>query len=114
VNSLLENSCDASGRSFKVIRLLSPRRRYWNGNPENFAACYVNAYVANGAVIGARFGDAERDEAAQKTFAKVFPGREIVMLQIDTIANGGGGVRCLTQPMPTPGCDVKLEEKHDS
>jgi agmatine deiminase len=109
--SVLENSCDATGRSFEVIRLLSPRRRYWNGNPENFAACYVNAYVANGAVISARFGDAERDEAAQKAFAKAFPGREIVMLQIDAIADGGGGVRCLTQPMPTLGCEAKLEGK---
>jgi agmatine deiminase len=96
----LEKSCDANGRSFKVIRLLSPRRRYWNGNSENFAACYVNAYVANGAVIGARFGDPERDEAAQKVLAEAFPGRDIIMLQIDAIANGGGGVHCLTQPMP--------------
>ena len=98
---LLENSRDAEGGKFKVVRVLAPRRRYWKGDPETFARCYLNAYVANGAVIGARFGDAERDEAARKALATAFPGREIVILKIDHIANGGGGVHCLTQPMPT-------------
>ena len=65
-----------------------------------FAACYLNAYIANGAVIGARFGDAERDEAACKALARAFPRREIIMLRIDAIANAGGGVHCLTQGMP--------------
>jgi len=59
--------------------------------------------IANGAVIGARFGDAERDEAARNALAEAFPGCEIVMLQIDAIAAGGGGVHCLTQRMPTDG-----------
>ena len=60
----------------------------------------ANAYVANGAVIAARFGDPERDEAARQALAKAFSRREIVMLRIDNIANGGGGVHCLTQPVP--------------
>jgi len=51
-------------------------------------------------VIGAKFGDAERDEAARKALAIAFPGRKIIMLRIDAIASGGGGVHCLTQPMP--------------
>ncbi len=98
--ALLENARDADGRKFKVMCILAPRQRYWMGDPQNFAACYVNAYVANGAVIGARFGDDERDEAACRVLAKAFPGRETVMLRVDAIANGGGGVHCVTQPMP--------------
>ncbi len=98
--ALLENARDANGRKLKVVRVLAPRRRYWRGEPESFAPCYLNAYVANGAVIGARFGDAERDDAARKALAKTFPGREIFMLRIDNIANAGGGVHCLTQGMP--------------
>jgi agmatine deiminase len=97
--ALLEEARDVNGRKLKVMHVLAPRKRYWKGDPESFAPCYLNAYVANGAVISARFGDPERDEAAQEALAEAFPGREIVMLNINYIANGGGGVHCLTQPM---------------
>jgi agmatine deiminase len=50
-------------------------------------------------VIGARFGDPERDEAARKALAKVFRKHQVVMLTINHIANCGGGIHCLTQPM---------------
>lgn len=100
---LLEGASNADGHKLKIVRVLSPRRRYWKRKPESFAACYLNAYVANGAVIGAKFGDIERDEAARKALANAFPGREIMMLRIDAIANGGGGVHCVTQGMPDMG-----------
>jgi agmatine deiminase len=99
--ALLMNATKADGGAFQVARVKSPRRRYWQGDPETFAAAYLNAYIANGAVVGARFGDAKRDAAAKRALAKAFPGREIVMLKIDHIADGGGGIHCLTQPMPT-------------
>jgi agmatine deiminase len=98
--ALLENAKLGRGRMLKVIPVRAPRSRYWNGDPELFAVAYLNAYVANGAVVGARFGDPGRDEAARRTLAHAFPGREIVMLRIDHIAEGGGGIHCLTQPMP--------------
>jgi agmatine deiminase len=100
----LENEHDAFGRQFNVKRVFAPRRQYWQGNfnPRTFAPCYLNVYVANDAVIGACFGDPERDEAAKDALARAFPGRSIEMLRIDHIAAGGGGVRCLTQPMPKP------------
>jgi agmatine deiminase len=98
--ALLEAARDPDGRKFKVVRVKSARRRYWKYKSETFAASYLNAYVANGAVIGAKFGDAERDEVARKALARAFPGRETVMLRIDAIANAGGGVHCVTQGMP--------------
>lgn len=101
--AILERATSADGRAFKVTRVRAPRRRYWTSDADTFAPCYLNAYAANGAVISARFGDAERDKAAHRALAKAFPGREIVMLRIDAIAEGGGGVHCLTQPMPVKG-----------
>lgn len=98
--SLLENTSDADGRRLKIVRVLAPRQRYWKGDSETFALCYLNAYVANGVVITARFGDPERDEAAKNVLARAFSKREIVMLRIDAIADGGGGIHCLTQPTP--------------
>lgn len=97
---LLRSACDADGRKSKIVPVLSPRRRYWKRKSQTFAASYLNAYIANGAVIGAKFGDDERDEATRKALARAFPGREITLLRIDAIANGGGGVHCVTQQMP--------------
>jgi agmatine deiminase len=96
----LEQATDAVGQTLDVERIRAPRRRYWRSCGEMFAPCYLNAYVANGAVITGRFDDVERDEAAQNALEAAFPGRDVVMLQIDHIAAGGGGVHCLTQPMP--------------
>lgn len=95
----LEDAEDAGGRRLKVARVRSPRKRYWRYCGELWSPCYLNAYVANGAVITACFGDHERDEAAKCALTMAFPDREIIMLRIDHIANGGGGIRCLTQPM---------------
>lgn len=108
--ALLENTHDADGRKLKLVRVKSARRRYWKGDPESFAASYLNVYVANGAVIASQFADPERDEAARNALAEAFPGREIAMLRIDSIANGGGGVHCLTQPMHYS----KFGMKHES
>lgn len=99
---LLENSRDVYGRRLRIERVLAPRKRYWRFKGNTFAPCYLNAYIANGAVIGACFGDSERDKAAKDALARAFPGRSIEMLRIDHIAAGGGGVHCLTQPMPKP------------
>jgi agmatine deiminase len=97
---LLKNARTARGRKLKVERVPAPRKRYLRGDPSSFAASYLNVYVANGAVIGPAFGDSERDELAGKTLAGAFRGREIILLRIDAIAAGGGGIHCLTQPMP--------------
>lgn len=96
----LEKARDAAGRTLAVESIRAHRKRYWKCQSEMFAPCYLNAYVANGAVITGRFGDDERDEEAKAALTNAFPGRDVVMLKIDHLAAGGGGVHCLTQPMP--------------
>lgn len=98
--AMLEHAKRADGQRLTVKRVHAPRWRFFKGDVAPFAASYLNAYVANGAVIGARFRDPERDLAAQDALREAFPGREIIMLRIDAIARGGGGIHCLTQPMP--------------
>ena len=98
--ALLKTSRRAADRRLKVLSVRGPRPRYWRGTSDSFAAAYLNAYVANGAIVTARFGDRQRDAEARRTLASAFPGRRIVMLRIDHIADGGGGIHCLTQPMP--------------
>jgi agmatine deiminase len=96
----LEHTQDASGRKIKVEQVRASRKRHWKFRGPYWAPCYLNAYVANGGVITASFGDAERDDAAKDALKLAFPGRDVIMLRIDHIANGGGGIHCLTQPMP--------------
>lgn len=100
--ALLGDTCDADGRPFRIVTVQAPRQRFWRGrgDPNHFAPCYLNAYVANDAVIAGRYHDQERDAAARHALAAAFPGREVIQLEIDAIANGGGGIHCLTQSMP--------------
>jgi len=83
---LLHRARDAHGRALKVRRV--------GGQG------HLNAYVANGAVIAARSGNRKRDAAAMKALGRAFPGRKVVMMRIDCLYQGGGGIHCLTQPMP--------------
>lgn len=66
----------------------------------DFVASYANFYVCNGAVIAAQFGDHEADEIARKNLNRIFPDREIVMLNVDALGEVGGGIHCATQQMP--------------
>ena len=68
----------------------------------DFVASYVNYYVCNGAVIGAEFGDRSTDGIARDALARHYPGREIVMLNVDPLGELGGGIHCATQQMPAP------------
>ena len=96
----LEAARDHRGDQFEVVRLKRPR---WDRMPErgpDFAASYVNAYFPNGGIVMPRFGDAERDDAARDLFAQLEPSRRIVQLDVDQIAEGGGGIHCCTMQIP--------------
>jgi agmatine deiminase len=98
---LLKQARDASGRRLNVELITAPRKRRWRFRGPNWAPSYLNAYLANGAVITASFGDRERDEMAVDVLQRSFPGRAIRMLRINHVASGGGGIRCLTQSVPS-------------
>ena len=48
-----------------------------------------------------KFGDHRADEAAHQVIAQAFPDRRVVQLRIDAIAEGGGGIHCITQQQPS-------------
>lgn len=89
------------GTDPNIRYIYPPRTKYLKSTSEMFAPAYLNAYPANGAVIMASFGDPQRDEIAGQEIANAFPDRAVVQLRINSIAEGGGGIHCLTQPMPT-------------
>lgn len=96
----LEAARDSRGEPLEVIRLNRPR---WEEMPErgpDFAPSYVNSYFPNGGIIMPRFRDEIRDEAARALFAELMPDRRIVQLDIDHIAEAGGGIHCCTMHVP--------------
>jgi agmatine deiminase len=98
--NILRAATDAHGRSLNIAVLTTPTtiRNTWAN--DDFAAGYVNFYLCNGGVIVPEFGDRRGDRAAQDTLARLFPHREIVALNIDALAAGGGGIHCATQQEP--------------
>ena len=99
---LLRGATDAQGRRLELQVLTAPERVRPAFESPEFAAGYVGFYVCNGAVIAQQFGDAAADEAALVTLQRAFPGREVLQLNVDGIAAGGGSVHCATQQEPVP------------
>ncbi|MDO9322532.1 MAG: agmatine deiminase family protein [Pseudomonas sp.] len=94
----LELASDAQGRRFELIELYEATDAV-DTEAEVFCASYTNFYIANGAIIMPAYGIAADQEAAA-VLAKAFPGREVVPVQINHLAHGGGGVHCITQQQP--------------
>ncbi|MFK0377915.1 agmatine/peptidylarginine deiminase [Pandoraea sp. NPDC090278] len=97
---ILRQATDASGRKLQVVVLPGPNSVRSTYESDEFAAGYVNFYVCNGAVIAPQFGDRQTDNNTRDKLRDLFPKREIVQLDIDGIAGGGGGIHCTTQQQP--------------
>ncbi|MFJ8478049.1 agmatine/peptidylarginine deiminase [Kitasatospora sp. NPDC094011] len=97
----LAGAVDAQGRPLVVTELPGPDRQSIRGKGKDFLSSYTNFYTANGAVFVPQFGDAVADGTAYAILQAAFPDRDVVQLDIDTIAGGGGGIHCATQSQPT-------------
>ena len=97
-HDILAKATDAEGRKLDLVILPEPYDI--RVDAADFVSSYVNYYVCNGAVIAAEFGDKEADAMAAETLAGLYPGREIVMLNIDTVGEVGGGIHCATHEQP--------------
>jgi agmatine deiminase len=95
----IDQSRTETGGRYKVVELVQPKEV--RGNGDEFLSTYMNYYVCNGAVIAPRFGDQRADNAARKILQGLFPKREVVLLDIDPLAAGGGGIHCATQQQPS-------------
>lgn len=98
--SVLREATDAAGNGIEVVDLPQPDFGEIRGAGDDFLASYVNFYVGNDAVYVPEFGDRRADDRAQGILQDHFPDREIVALNIDTVASGGGGIHCATHDLP--------------
>ena len=97
---ILKTATDAQDRSLELIVLEAPGTIRETYETEDFAAGYVGFYACNGAIIMQEFGDSQADQAAQAALQQAFPERDIVAINIDGIAAGGGSIHCATQQEP--------------
>ncbi|MEA5466320.1 agmatine deiminase family protein [Leptothoe sp. PORK10 BA2] len=97
---ILQTATDAQGQSLEVIVLEAPGTIRSTYETEDFAAGYIGFYACNGAIIMQDFGDGPADQAAQQALQQAFLDREIVAINIDGIAAGGGSIHCATQQEP--------------
>jgi agmatine deiminase len=95
----LRDAVDARGRRIEVIELGTLPRTAVRGEPG--VVPYVNLYLANGAAVVPTCGDdPDRDSEVLGRLGTVFAGREIVGVPGRMLAEGGGGVHCITQQVP--------------
>jgi agmatine deiminase len=93
----VRNAVDAAGEPFEVVTIEEACEA--DRTSEIFASSYVNYYVANGGVVMPAFG-IDRDADARSLIAELYPDREVVQVDIRSIAPGGGGIHCITQQQP--------------
>ncbi|ATL31839.1 agmatine deiminase family protein [Streptomyces formicae] len=98
--SVLSKATDAKGRPFEIIDLPQPDLYEITGEGDDFVSTYANFYVANGSVFLPEFGDRKADKRAKSMLQEHFPKRDVVQINIDTIASGGGGIHCSTHDEP--------------
>lgn len=94
----LEEFRALDGEPYELVRLEQPTTT--RRNDPSFLPSYVNYYVCNDAVVMSEFGDTAADGRAREQLAERYPDREIVALDIDPVAAGGGGIHCATQQQP--------------
>ena len=95
----LRRTVDARGRRLDVIEVgVLPRTTVRGASG---VVPYVNLYVANGVVVVPTCGDdPDRDAEVLGMLASVYVGREVVGVPARMLAEGGGGVHCITQQVP--------------
>ena len=95
--AMLRSMTDARGRRLEVVEIEAPTVTDVDGDIVDWS--YINHYVCNRAVILCGFDD-PRDEDAATTLSRVYPGREIALVDARMLFACGGGIHCITQQQP--------------
>ncbi|MBO2903015.1 agmatine deiminase family protein [Aeromonas dhakensis] len=100
--AILRQATDADGNKLELHVLPPPLDGRDNrfSRSRDFAAGYISYLPINGAVIAPEFGDKAADSYCHELLARLYPGRDIVQINIDPVAAGGGGIHCITLHQP--------------
>lgn len=107
--SILLNSTDQDGKPFRIIRIPMPPTLYGEVDETGKipVRSYLNYAVTNGAVLMQTYWKPGRSDILKTTedqvrgiFQSVFPGRNIIGINAESVNLWGGGIHCITQHMP--------------
>lgn len=97
IESALEGTTDAAGRSWDIRKVPAPATIEDEEGPVDYS--YLNHLVVNGGVIACSFDDAHDEEAAA-ILGDAYPGRKVVSVDARPLFARGGGIHCITQQQP--------------
>lgn len=80
---------DAKGRQLEIIELPLARD-----------VSHINFYIANDCVVVPIANDDSQDKIPMSIIRDAFPERKVVGVRGNTLAQGGGGIHCITQQVP--------------
>ena len=86
-----------SGEPYTLVPLPLPAQTYLEGYP--LPASYANFLIVNGAVLVPSCADPS-DAKAAEALGKVFPDREIILIDCRALLSGHGGLHCVTMNYP--------------
>jgi len=87
--------------NLEVATIQAPTKIRDKFRTKEFAAGYLGFYICNGAIIAQECADKKADHAAAEPLRKAFPGRQIVQLNTDGLAAGGGAIHGATLQEPS-------------
>ena len=85
----LLSESDSRGRKLEVIEL-----------PLADDVAHINFYIANGCVLVPIANDPTQDDAPLSIIRNAFRDRKVIGMSGDILAQGGGGIHCITQQVP--------------
>ena len=106
---ILSGATDQDGKPLRIIRIPMPPGLYAATTPGGSlpVRSYLNYALTNGAVLMPVYWRPGRPEELRKTeqqvqntLRAVFPGREVIGLDVESVNLWGGGLHCITQHMP--------------
>ncbi len=86
-----------TNQTFDLIEVPLPTRKKINN--KNIISSYINFYFSKNKIILPKF-NVKEDNEVKLIFEKLFPNREIVMLETENINYGGGNIHCITMNVP--------------
>ena len=86
-----------TNQTFDLIEVPLPTRKKINN--KNIISSYINFYFSKNKIILPKF-NVKEDNEVKLIFEKLFPNREIMMLETENINYGGGNIHCITMNVP--------------
>lgn len=88
-----------SGEPYRLLPLPLPDAIY-DEDGERLPATYANFLVLNDAVIVPIYQQEAKDQAALRTIAEAFPGREVIGIDSRVVIRQHGSLHCLSMQLP--------------